>query len=204
MDPLEAKLVRQYAINEIAGGLVLGHFLLQSEDPVIRSQLTYHAMDELKHGWLWTDLLNKKGIGVAGAKGDNAYFRFMAAQQEELAFLAAAHVYELRIPFHLGAHMRLPQIDPELKKVMGDILNDEQSHLGWIRDYLVKKMDTNAQQVIDAIKACETIEQETYTQYIGHIKQYGGYLGDLAALIEKKMPEFPAPSTYFTHLAQHA
>ena len=61
MDPFEVKLVRQYAINEIAGGLMLGNFLLKSDDPFVRSQLTQHAMDEFRHGWLWTELLDKKG-----------------------------------------------------------------------------------------------------------------------------------------------
>src|ERR1700721_21941 len=124
MDPFEIKVVRQYAINEIAGGLALGKFALKSENPFVRSQLTYHAMDELRHGWLWTEFLDKKKIGVAGAKGGNDYFDFMTAQEDEIYFLAAVHIYESRIPFHLGTHMELPQIDPGLKEVMGGIRDD--------------------------------------------------------------------------------
>ncbi len=200
MDPFEIKLVRQYAINEIAGGLALGQFALKSEDPFIRSKLTYHSMDELRHAWLWTDFLDKKNIGVASAKGGNDYFDFMTAQEDEIDFLAAAHVYELRIPFHLGTHMELPQIDPGLKEVMGKIRDDEKFHLSWIRDYLVKKMETDREHVIEAIKKCEEVEKLTYTKYIGHIKQYPGYLNDLASLVEKKISEFPEPSAYFIGL----
>ena len=203
MDPFEIKLVRQYAINEIAGGLILGHFVLKSENAFIRSQLTYHAMDELRHCWLWTELLDKKKIGVAGAKGGNDYFDFMTAQEDEINFLAAVHIYELRVPFHLGTHMELPQINPELKEVMGKIRDDEKFHLSWIREYLVKKMETDPQKVIDAVKKCEEVEKETYTKYIAHIKQYGGYLADLASLVEKNMLEFPTPSSYFVGLTQN-
>lgn len=204
MDPFEIKLMRQYAINEIAGGLALGHFALKSDNPLIRSQLTYHAMDELRHGWLWTELLDKKKIGVAGAKGGNDYFDFMTAQEDEINFLAAVHIYELRVPFHLGTHMELPQINPELKEVMGKIRDDEKFHLSWIRKYLAEKMTTDPQKAIDAVKKCEEVEKETYTKYIAHIKQYGGYLADLASLVEKKMPGFPTPSSYFVGLTQNA
>jgi hypothetical protein len=204
MNPFEIKVVRQYAINEIAGGLALGRFALKSENPFIRSQLTYHSMDELRHGWLWTEFLDKKKIGVASAKGGNDYFDFMTAQEDEIDFLAAVHIYELRIPFHLGTHMELPQIDPELKEVMGKIRDDEKFHLSWIREYLTKKMETDRQKVIDAVKKCEQVEKETYTKYINHIKQYDGYLKDLALLIEKKIPEFPTPSSYFVSLTQNA
>lgn len=203
MDPFEIKLVRQYAINEMAGGLALGHFALKSDNPFIRSQLTYHAMDELRHCWLWTELLDKKKIGVAGAKGGNDYFDFMTAQEDEINFLAAVHIYELRVPFHLGTHMELPQINPELKEVMGKIRDDEKFHLSWIRKYLAEKMKTDPQKVIDAVKKCEEVEKETYTKYIAHIKQYGGYLADLALLVEKNMPEFPTPSSYFVGLTQN-
>src|SRR3989344_2697731 len=203
MDPFEIKLVRQYAINEIGGGLMLGNFLLKSEDPFVRSQLTQHAMDEFRHGWLWTELLDKKGVGGAAAKGGNDYFDFMAAPEDEINFLASVHIYELRVPFHLGTHLELPQIDPELKEVMSKIVADEKFHLGWIRDHLIKKMETDPQKVIDAVKKCEEVERETYSKYISHIKQYGGYLGDFAALIEKKIPEFPLASISFTGLTKN-
>jgi hypothetical protein len=201
MDPFEIKLVRQYAINEIAGGLILGDFALQSENPFIRSRLTFHAMDELRHGWLWTEFLDKKGIGVTKAKGDNDYFDFMAQQKDEIMFLAAVHIYELRVPFHLSAHMELPQINPELKEVMRKIRDDEEFHLSWVRKYLDKQ---DPQCVLDAVKKCEVIEEETYQKYINHIKQYDGYLADLATLIEKKMPEFPKPSDAFILPIQNA
>ncbi|MGH2506211.1 MAG: ferritin-like domain-containing protein [Rhabdochlamydiaceae bacterium] len=204
MHPHEVKLTRQYAINEIAGGLLLGHFALKSDNPFIRSQLTYHAMDELRHGWLWTEFLDKKGIGVAGAKGGNDYFNFIGLQTDEIDFLAAVHIYELRVPFHLGTHMEIPEIDPGLKEVMGNIRDDEKFHLSWIREYLHEKMDTDAQHVLDAIRKAEEVEQETYSKYISYIKQFGGYFGELATLVERNMPEFPAPSSYFGGVAQNA
>jgi len=198
MNPFEIKLVRQYAINEIAGGLALGNFALKSENPYVRSQLTYHAMDEFRHGWLWTDFLNKQKVGVASAKGGNEYFDFTTAQEDEINFLAAVHIYELRIPFHLETHMQLPQINPELKVIMKGIADDEKFHLGWIRDYLIDKMKDNPQEVINAVKRSEQIENQTYLRYINHIKKYGGYIEDLATLVESKLGEFPTPSDYFT------
>ncbi len=204
MDPFEIKIVRQYAINEIAGGLALAQFALKSEDPYIRSRLTYHSMDELRHGWLWTDFLNKKKVGVAKAKGGNDYFDFMTAQEDEIYFLAAVHIYELRIPFHLGAHMDLPEISPDLKELVGKIRDDEKFHLSWVKDYLVKKMETDREKVIEAIKTCEKVEYETYTHFIAHIKKYPGYMQNFANLLEKRLPEFPTPSSYFVNLTPNA
>lgn len=202
MDPFEVKLVRQYAINEIVGGLALGRFALKSDNPFLRSRLTYHSMDELRHGWLWTEFLDKQKIGVAPAKGGNDYFDFMVAQEDEINFLAAVHIYELRVPFHLGAHMELPQINSDLRDLMGKIRDDEKFHLSWIREYLLEKMESGPQRIIDAVKKCEEVEKETYNKYIGHIKQYGGYLTDLALLIEKKIPDFSQPSAGFLGLTK--
>lgn len=197
MHPHEIKLVRQYAIDEISGGLLLGQFALKSETPFVRSKLTYHSMDELRHGWLWTKLLDKKGVGVAGAKGGNDYFDFIEAQKDEINFLAAVHIYELRVPFHLGTHMEISNIDPDLKEVMGQIRDDEKFHLSWIKDYLIKHMETDPKSVLDAVKRAEDIEEKTYMKYINHIKQYGDYFGELASLVEKNLPEFPLPSDGF-------
>src|SRR5205823_8239870 len=66
--------------------------------------------------------------------------------EDEVMFLAAVHIYELRVPFHLGAHMELPQINPELKEVMGKIRDDEKFHLSWVRKYLDKQ---DPQQVLE-------------------------------------------------------
>lgn len=200
MHPHEIKLVRQYAITEIAGGIILGQYALKSDNSFVRSSLTYHAFDEFKHGWLWTEFLGKKGVGVEGAKGRNDYFDFIAAQNDEVNFLAAVHIYELRVPFHFGSHMQISRINPELKEVMGKIRDDERHHLGWIRDYLTKKMETQRDHVLNAIKKSEALEYETYTRYLTHIKQYGDYFAELALIVEKNLLNLPPPSKYFLSL----
>lgn len=197
MDPYEVKLIRQYAINEVAGGMLLGRFLLGSANPLVRSKLTYHAYDEFRHGWLWTEFLDKRGIGVEPAEGENLYFNFAGTLKDEIDFLAAVHIYELRVPFHLSLHMEVPQIDPELKVLMGEIRDDEKFHLGWIRKYLTEKLATDAEHVLAAVKAAEKAEEETYVGYIRHIKQYGGYFADLANIVEANLSTFPAPSATF-------
>ncbi|MEK9177162.1 MAG: hypothetical protein AAB923_02600 [Patescibacteria group bacterium] len=197
MDPHEVKIVRQYAINEVAGGLLLGHHLLRSEDPYVRSQLTYHTLDELKHGWLWTQFLDKKGVGVAGAKGGNEYFDFIGRQEDDMRFLAAVHIYELRVPFHLTIHMELPEIDPELKEVMRGIRDDEKFHLGWIRKYLLEKIKTDPISVKGAVAEAEQIEQAVYMGYLAHMERYGGYAGALVALARGHLSEFASPSSAF-------
>ena len=201
MHPHEIKLVRQYAMNEIAGGIMLAQFALKTDDSFVRAKLTYHAYDEFRHGWLWTEFLEKQGVGVQGAQGKNEYFEFMAAQDDVIDFLSAAHVYELRIPFHLGLHMQLSQISSELKKVMGPIKDDEKYHLGWVRAYLIKRIETDRNHVLDALRKAEAFEQDTYGRYVAHLKQYGEYFGAFASLLEQHLAEFPLPSNSFLSVA---
>ena len=204
MHPHEIKLIRQYAINEIAGGIILGQYALKSDNASVRSRLTYHAFDEFKHGWIWTDFLNKKGVDVEGTKGRNDYFDFIAAQEDEINFLAAVHVYELRVPFHLGSHMQIRQIDPELKEVVGKIRTDEGYHISWIREHLVKNMESNRDHVLDAVRKSENLERDTYARYVNHIKQYGDYFFELASIIEKNLPNVSLPSIYFLNVNNNA
>lgn len=201
MHPHEVKLLRQYAINEVAGGLLLGRHLLKSADPVVRSELTHHALDEFKHGWMWTEFLDKAGVGVAGAEGRNEYFEYIGTQEDDLEFLAAVHIYEIRVPFHLGVHMEHPGLSPGLKEVIGAIRDDEKFHLGWIRKYLLARMETEPERVRAAVAASEALEERTYRAYLERIKQYGEYCGEFVALIENALPSFDAPGKYFAEPA---
>ena len=196
-DTGELKLVRQYAINEIAGGLMLGKRALLAEDPDVRSKLTYHSMDELRHGWLWTKYLNDKGVGPARAKGGNDYFDLAGSLADETAFLAAVHVYELRVPFHLGSHMEFSQVNPDLREVIRGICDDEKHHLSWIREVLLRRMQTDREAVLRAIAGAEKAEKETYERYAAHLKRYDGYLGAFGAFIESRMPRFVSPTSLF-------
>lgn len=193
----EIKLVRQYAINEISGGLILGDFALESENPYVRSNLTFHSMDELRHGWRWTKFLDEQGAGVAKAKRANEYFDFMSSQDDEIYFLASVHVYELRVPFHFNAHLEHPQINPDLKNLMTEIRDDEEYHLDWIRKYLIGVGQDEPQKVIEAVKKCEKREAETYRRYLDHMKQYDGYIRDLVDIVESKIESFNRPSESF-------
>lgn len=196
-DDLELKLVRQYAINEIAGGLMLGKRALLAEDPEIRAKLTYHSMDELRHGWLWTKYLNDKGVGPAPAKGGNDYFDFADTLTDETSFLAAVHVYELRVPFHLGCHMEFPLVSPDLREVVAGIRDDEKHHLSWIREVLLDRMRGDHEGVLGALKAAEKAEKETYERYVAHLKRYPGYLGAFGAFVESRLQQFPSPVSLF-------
>ncbi len=200
MDPHEIKLVRQYAINEIAGGVILANYALKSDNAYVRSKLTFHAMDELKHGWMWTEFLDKEGVGVAGAVGKNDYFDFAVSQEDEITFLAAIHVYELRIPFHFECHIEVPQMNAELRELTTKIKDEEKFHLKWIRVYLEEKMKTEPQRVLGAVKLCEVKEKETYEKYMEQLKQHGGYLADFATIVQSRLSTFPVPSESFALL----
>lgn len=202
MHPHEIKLVRQYAINEIAGGLLIGKHSLASQDPFVRSKLTFQATDEFRHGSLWTEFLDKRGIDTALAKGGNDFFEYMGKQESDIDFLAAVHVYELRVPFQFGAHMDMTSVDPELKELIKFIYDDEKFHLVWIREYLLEKMKTDSTVVLEAIRRAEAVEREAYERYIAHIKTYGEYFGEFVAIVESRLKAFPLPSAGFVHASR--
>jgi hypothetical protein len=46
-------LLNWYRQSELEGALLLGRMVRHAQDPRVIAELTRHAADEARHGWLW-------------------------------------------------------------------------------------------------------------------------------------------------------
>jgi hypothetical protein len=160
------------------------------DDPFLIARLTNHCYDEARHSWKWMGFMEEKGIPIRPTHGRNDYFGYIAEAKNLIDFLAAVHVYEIRVPFHLTCHSQVSKVNPELKKLMLEIMDDEQYHLAWIRDYFQKLQKQGNKEVASAIKKAGELENSTYTAYIQQIKNRDDYSRELVEVIEKHLSSY--------------
>jgi hypothetical protein len=189
--PTEIELLNRYAAAELAGSLLLGKYARMVEDPFLIARLTNHCYDEARHSWAWMSFMEENNIPIRSTHGRNDYFGYMSETQSVIDFLAAVHVYEMRVQFHLTCHSQVTRIHPGLKKVMLEIMSDEQYHLAWISDYFHKLQKEGNTEVGPAIEKAGALEDSTYNAYIQLIKKKDDYAKELAEIVEKNLPTYP-------------
>ena len=191
MHPTEIELLNRYATAELAGSLLLGKYARIVDDPFLIARLTNHCYDEARHSWKWMGFMEENNIPIRPTHGKNDYFGYMSETQSIIDFLAAVHVYEMRVQWHLTLHSQVSKIHPGLKKVMLEIMEDEKYHLAWIRNYLHKLQKEGNTEVGQAIKKAGDLENQTYVTYIQLLKKQDDYAKELAELVEKNLPSYP-------------
>ena len=192
MHKSEIEIISRFAATELAGALLIGKWARLIDDHFLRTSLTYHCYDEARHSWLWTEFLNNKGVETQQEHGKNEYFEYLASLKDPVYFLAAMHVYELRVPFHLDLHASHPDIDPELKSLMLEISKDEKHHLGWINNYLKTLQKEKPELVANAIREAGELEARTYIGFMEGMKGLDDYYTKLVQIIEQNLPRYPS------------
>lgn len=192
MHPGEIHLVNGYAASELSGALLLGKFARRASDFLLRSRLTFHSYDEARHAWLWTEFLEKKGARPQSLHGKTDFFEYLYQLNDIVEFLAAVHVYELRVPFHFSLHLRVSSIDSDLKILMQKISNDEKYHLDWVRNYLSGVASHENGKVSRAIVRAGEIEDTIYRGYAQGLKtkEDDEYMQELGSIIINNLESY--------------
>lgn len=194
----EINMVSRYAAAELSGALILGAFARSTKNPYLRVQLTQHCHEETKHAWMWTKFLSEHKITVEDSHGRDPFFEYLHSLKDDVALLAAVHVYELRIPFHFPLHRKVSSIDPELRDLIEKIEADEKYHLAWIDQYLTKLQAEGDESVAVAISTAGELEDKVYKGYMEKMKHGDAYTQELAKLIEDNLSEYPYEWKKFT------
>ncbi len=191
----EQFLISRYAASELAGALLLGKAARKTKDPYLRSKYTWHCAEEARHAWLWMELLGETGVPakeVHDETGDQ-YFRAIEKAEDDLAFLAFVHVYELRVPFHFGMHLKKSNLSEPLRKLLHQLQLEEGSHLSWVADYLEEEQKKGNTKVAEYIQMFGEIEERTYRTDMKRLQIAGGDLKELGDIIEQHLDQYNQP-----------
>ncbi len=209
MQPGEQFLISRYAASELAGALLLGKAARKTKSAYLRSKYTWHCAEEARHAWLWMELLGDTGIAPREVHDDSGdqYFRFVDQAENDIAFLAFVHVYELRVPFHFGMHLKKSNISEPLRKLLHQLQMEEGAHLSWIADYLEAEQKKGNADVAKFVALFGEIEERTYRADMKRLQMAGGDFKELGDIIEQNLSSYDHPWKRFltpTHAAEPA
>jgi hypothetical protein len=138
----ERWLLSFYRISEISGALFFGRLAKTLPSGPIQTDLTKHFADESQHSWYWTRCLQT--LGAEPFKLDLAYQdQYIAAAgmpANIMEILALTLIFEKRVIGQYALHRQVPDLNPEVKKTIELIVEDEKWHIQWVTEAL-KKME---------------------------------------------------------------
>lgn len=143
------------AEGEAQGGWENARIAALVRDPVLRSKIARHGADEDKHGRLFGSLLSKRGLSALPVPEDASYTMLLEragiglsherlrrddplSDDEILRYLAHSRVTEQRAAEEVATQKRLFADDPELGKAIRMIAEDEENHLAYCHEELLR------------------------------------------------------------------
>lgn len=188
----ELWILSNYAASELSGALIVGARARQTDSDYIRAQCTWQCDEEMGHALKWLNLIKKLGgvpLEVHDKEGVH-YFARAGMPKSDDELMSFVHVFERRVPFHLRLHAARPTTHPLTKKVIAEMIEDEESHLSWIRDEMKRRFDEGKYEKLNAaLKRHARIEREVYGEYIDLLESMGGELAQFATSIREKLPD---------------
>ncbi|WP_405018806.1 ferritin-like domain-containing protein [Kitasatospora sp. NBC_00070] len=124
-------------------------------DPVLAPKIARHGADERKHGRIFTQLLNKRGLSKVSIPLDTDYCMLLERQgiglshhrlksatplddREIITYLAHSRVTEQRASEQMRQLVRAYSANPELGKALRMISADEDNHLAYCHEELLR------------------------------------------------------------------
>lgn len=124
-------------------------------DPVLAPKVARHGSDERKHGRIFTQLLHKRGLEKVSIPPDTDYCMLLEQQgiglshdrlnsaaplddREIITYLAHSRVTEQRASEQMRQLVKAYSANPELGKAMRMISADEDNHLAYCHEELLR------------------------------------------------------------------
>jgi hypothetical protein len=192
----ERWLLSYYAASEMAGGLLFGKLARWTADGELRARLTWHAAEEMRHAWVWTEaLLALGGLPEAVVETyQSRYFAAVGVPGGEIDVLALTHVFETRVAWHLSAHLAFGGAHRRVAQALRTVLADEGAHLGWVRDRLASCSERGlADDVRRALDRFSILDARIYRDEIAAFEAHSDDLRPLAAWLRRRLDTQPEP-----------
>ena len=143
------------AAGEAQGGWENARIAALTRDPALRAKIARHGADEDKHGRLFEALLRKRGLSPVPVPPDANYTMLLERagiglsherlrrddpleDLEILRYLVHSRVTEQRAAEEVATQKELFADDPELGKAIRMIADDEENHLAYCHEELLR------------------------------------------------------------------
>lgn len=134
----EKWLLSFYRTSEISGALFFGRLAKSLPPGPIQTDLTKHFADESQHSWYWTRCL--QNLGHEPIKLDMAYQdQYISAAgmpANIMEVLGITLIFEKRVIGQYALHRQAQDLNPEVKKTLDLIVEDEKWHIEWVTQAL--------------------------------------------------------------------
>ena len=163
---LELRRLNFYRASELHGGLLLGQLVRRVRDPELILDLTRHSAEEVVHAQLWTETIIAVGGRPRPVKDtyQARYAREVGSARSVLEVLALTQIFERRVYRHFLDHAAIPGTHPEVRRTLYRMIEEERSHLSWVKRWLDDKSQSRPLAVREVMQRFGKIDQRIYDQ----------------------------------------
>lgn len=158
-----------YRTSEISGALFFGRLAKSLPPGPIQTDLTKHFADESQHSWYWTRCLQT--LGAEPIKLDMAYQdQYISAAgmpANIMEVLGITLIFEKRVIGQYALHRQAQNLNPEIKKTLDLIVEDEKWHIEWVTQALKNMESEYGKEHIDkTLKRFYDADKEVYLKTV--------------------------------------
>lgn len=181
--------------GEAQGGFENQRIAELTRDPVLAAKIARHGRDETKHGRLFRTLLRKRGLDEVPVPESCDYCALLEARgiglsherlaedrplrdDEVIAYLAHSRVTEQRAAEEIALQERVFGTDPEIGKAVRMIAADEENHLAYCHEELLRFAETDRGRALPRMLRRYALEEiRTYREVsLAVIREMGAIL----------------------------
>ncbi|WP_433337813.1 ferritin-like domain-containing protein [Spirillospora sp. CA-294931] len=158
-DPLW--VLNEYRAAEVHGAGAIMRMGRLADSAELGSNLTRHLRDEAVHAWLWTKAIENLGgeiveVDLPYQARLGVHYGIPGSLTE---LLALTWVSERRGVTEYNEHLDTLDVTPAIQKTLRAILRDEEWHVSYIEEELLRRMrrDGGVQGVIDRAMAADDL-----------------------------------------------
>jgi rubrerythrin len=160
----ELRFLNFYRASELHGGLILGQVARRTRDARLANDLLRHAAEEIEHARLWNETILAVGGRVAVVRDTYQahYARALGQPVGVLHVLALTQVFERRVYRHFIEHLHRPGTPPVVQATLRRMVEEEKSHLSWVKRWLDGQARTRRDEVHDVMQRYTALDARIY------------------------------------------
>ena len=161
---LELGWLNFYRASELHGGLLLGQLVRRVRDPMLILELTRHSAEEIVHAQLWTETILSVGGRPRPTRDtyQSYYAAVLGTSMSLVEVLCLTQVFERRVYKHFIQHARVPGTHPEVRGTLLRMVEEEQHHLSWVKEWLDLRRGREQAVVRDALSRFTEVDERIY------------------------------------------
>lgn len=160
----ELGLLNFYRASELHGGLILAQVARRARDGNLVLRLLRHAAEEVEHARLWTETIIAVGGRVEPVRRTYQafYAEAIGCQVGMLEVLALTQVFERRVYRHFLEHRRRAGTHPVVAEALGQMIEEEKSHLSWVKEWLDEQAAIRGAIVTELMARYAAVDDRIY------------------------------------------